>query len=710
MIWLPDLVGYNFDELRKEHSPLVAELVAVSWPAPDGTIYYCSTQADEIFSVEPPVRPIEVRFEANQFLDLAIEDGVSDSQITLNFWDADEAIAELHHKHGAGARVEVFYWFPEHGYLLSQWFGQLDEPDEEDGEFFRVNATYGFRSAQLPLPRRALFSGCQAVYPLNRLFTQAEIDEGDCPWNLHIGGSFGVPGSETLGDCPRNNEAVCIARLGDSLSRLAVDTVLEGYPNGRLVSLARSNQNNLKRPLRVVYGPYVVRDLDLLGYAVDVNVKHPDAGWVLCSFAVSEGELAYVTDFKINNQYVGWEHQTTRTGAKRQPKTFFTPNEGNMSGTARAVGRIQGNFQGSNGSDLTGQVRVGQKINTRVYTSPTSFIETGTNNPAWVLLDMWRDKRWGYGSDVVRLVPQDAIDLAAWFDQNVTTLDASGQPFTSLRGSFFGQLLDKTAQRHFYELCLTNNVGIFPVNGKTRMVALAKEDNLDACPVFTDEGDDRNICVADEATEKSSLTTWKTKVRELANRIIVTFEDATIDYNERPLTFEDVDQQLSAGRAFGDSSRHPVTKNYKLFGVTEFGQAVRQGNMLLDLGPFAGTTDEGGGLKNNRRIKFTTWFTEALTLHKYKVIKVVSRKLRRYGFEYWRICSMQRQADLKVEVTAQAYPVDYYEMLESTEAAQALQPGSAGVVNPGGNWDGRPAPKSFGALSFTEDKIIFEVV
>mgnify|MGYP000847588188 FL=1 len=199
-------------------------------------------------------------------------------------------------------------------------------------------------------------------------------------------------------------------------------------------------------------------------------------------------------------------------------------------------------------------------------------------------------------------------------------------------------------------------------------------------------------------------------MRELGNRVVITFEDASIENQERTLTFEDVDAQLRAGRSFGDNSRFPVTKPYKLFGVTEFGQAVRQGNLLLDLGPFAGTTDEGGGLRNNRRIKFTTWFSETLNLHKYKVIKVISRKLRRYGFEYWRICSMNRQPDLKLEIVAQAYPVDYYDALESEEAASVLLPGSGGGdPNPGGKPDGLPETLSFGEVSTSEDRITFTI-
>ncbi|HWQ36949.1 MAG TPA: hypothetical protein VNQ79_29225 [Blastocatellia bacterium] len=720
MNWLPDLATENFDAISGEHSPRVCELVAVSWPQPDGTIWYCSTQADEIFS-EPdtdfPVRPVEVRFSENQFLDLPIEDGISDSSIELDFWNGDGEIERLLFTHGEGVRVEVFYYFPDHALLVSQWHGHLGQPDESDGERFKVTAAYGFRSSMLPLPRRAFYTGCQAVFG-GLLETQAEIDDGDCPYNRHLGGATGLldANGQPFTSCPRHNRAACTARLGDDLSYLGFDTLIESYPNGKLLSTSRGNENNLKRPLRVVYGPYVVKDLDLLAFAVDRNTKHPDKGWVLCNFAVSEGVLEYLQDFKINNTYVGHEHQTVRTGERRQSRTFFTPNVNNYSGTALAVGRIRGNFENATGSDLQGEIRAGRKTSIRIYTAQEAWTEAATNNRAWVLLDAIRDKRWGHGIDPQRLVMQDWIDLAAWCDQSVTYLDAEGSAFTGLRSSFVGELTDKTAQRHIHDICLAGRFTTpFPHRGKTRIMALSKVDQPENAPVFTTEGDDRNICVDENG--KPQLSVSRVTDKELPNRVVVTFNDRDYDNNERPLTFEDIPQQMRAGLAFGDNSRRVVEKRISLLGVDDFGQAVRLGNLLLDLGAFDGTDGEPG-LQNNLSVTFTTWFTSALTLHKYKVIRLRVPRLERLstilfgapdGCDYWRISSFKRQSDLKVEIKAQLYPKAYYEQLESAEAAQLLRPGSGATDNPGGGWSGRPFPKGFASVSHDEDRIYFEV-
>ncbi len=712
MIWLPDLATEDFSAIRAQHSPLVVELVRIDWPAPDGTIWYCSTQADEVFRAYPlpaNVGPIEVRFENDVFLNLSIEDGISDSSIDLVFWDADKAIRTLQRTHGFGQKIEVFYWFPEHGLLVSQWHGQTGSPKEIGWVNFVLPCTYGYRSALQPLPSRAFWPSCSAVFGALRT-TQAEIDAGDCPYNRHLdGGTMGnLNGSEPYTSCPRNSRTACTARIGDSLSYLGFDTVLDSYPNGRLYSLVRGNENNLKRPLRRVYGGQYVEDLDLLAYAVDVNTNHPDKGWVLCLFAICEGRVSYLSEFAINNVLVGWEHQTNRTGEKRQSKTFFSPGVGNYSGTALVVGRIQGDFRNSTGSDLRGRVYCGGSNDVKVYSDPETYVETFTTNRAWVFYDAWTNERWGHGQS--RNMPiQDLIDLAEWCDESVTTLDAAGSPLTSTRSTFVGQLLDKTAQKHIYELCLAGHFTLpFPHRGQTRIMGLSKWENLTLCPVFSDRGENRNICLEDEGDEKSfsSLTASQHDARELPFRIVCTFNDGSIGNQERPLVFEDVDAKLKAIAAGADPNS---SKKYSLLGVSELGQAIRVGNLLLDLGPFDGTTDEGGGRKNNFRIEFTTWFSYTLDLHKYKVIKVESDLLEGYGFDYFRIAKMERTDDLHVKITAQAYPKDYYDEIESETPPVTWTPGSPITPNPGGGGNDLPYPIGFSGVTYDNDRIYFNL-
>jgi hypothetical protein len=229
-------------------------------------------------------------------------------------------------------------------------------------------------------------------------------------------------------------------------------------------------------------------------------------------------------------------------------------------------------------------------------------------------------------------------------------------------------------------------------------------------PYFTDRGASRNICWE---SDKTTLTYSKQGDDTLPNRIVLSFDDSAHGNAQRPLTFEHIGQQLAAGYAFGDTSRRAVPKDYTALGVTDVGEAVRLGNILLHLGEF----DEGG-TENNFRIQFTTWFSECLTLRKYQGIKVESDRIDRANairvsqglspFKYFRIRSMRRMPDLKVQISAQAYPEDFYDLMESWTQPPPIV-GTVGEINPGG--DPHLPPIHLGILSASHDadRITFQL-
>lgn len=257
----------------------------------------------------------------------------------------------------------------------------------------------------------------------------------------------------------------------------------------------------------------------------------------------------------------------------------------------------------------------------------------------------------------------------------------------------------------------------FPFDGKLRVFPLKKfsQAELDAAPVFTDyaeSGFEPNI-VRDERTGKSTLTRSTISDRDLPNAIKVTFDNDEQSNREEPLLFDSVEQQLRAGRAFGDTGRRVIEKSYGLVGVTNVGEASRLGVLLRDLGEH----DEGG-IENPDRIKFQTFFTHALRLYKSGPIRVLSRSLvnRRTGvqrFEWWRVRSVRRLPNLLVEVSAQAYPVDYYAQTEDVVAG--VEPG--GIIpldpfpepNPGGLPGERPRPVIIPSVAVTRDQIILQL-
>jgi len=204
------------------------------------------------------------------------------------------------------------------------------------------------------------------------------------------------------------------------------------------------------------------------------------------------------------------------------------------------------------------------------------------------------------------------------------------------------------------------------------------EDELDECPVFTDEGDDRNIIwEGEDGEEKTTLTRSRISDLDLPNRVECVFDDneqGSLEVPVRPV--EDVDAQLRAGRVVGDKSRKVNVKKYPLLGVSVEEQAVKMAWSLLDLGPF----DEGG-LQNNLSIKFKIWYLDSLDLHPFKVIKVTSSQLTRYGFQYFRVMKMNRAENLIVELECQAYNETYMAAFETNFEDIIVDP-PAGDIDP----------------------------
>jgi len=996
----------------------VAELVKISWPAPDGEIFYTSTIDPHLLRLLPvEVAPLEMRLPGRTFQEILSDTTISDDRVNLRLWDGDGAITDLAAKYGAGQRVEIFYWFPQVELFFSQWFGHLQPVEQGSAEWYECTAEVGFMSSMLPLPRRAFFSSCSALFG-GWLTTQDEIDQGDCPYNRHLGGAaaslidliptdaanvdttagiiknaggaawnagarhsiainegedavievirgseyaiagfstnpilrsfadfllglqwnpaaaspaygstltlqanFGGsqlwpaarsalgdtlrielrsgrfrlygPGGEIspgsfqppapayplyLGiaimnvgagassvkvkigdigaagmtgnldpatsapftDCPRDRPA-CIARLGDDLSYLGFDTVIQSYTVGQtkgpaITVTTRGNESNLKRPLRVIAGEREVQDLDLLAYSVEPDTKHPEGGAVTVLMAECEGPIDAASNQSVNGVAIGAMHLNQRNGETRQSRTGFSAQVANYSGTALFFGRAQGDFTKITPDQLRGSAHIRGSRDVRRYTSETSFAEEYSTDRAWWLLHCLRNRRWGYGLDVKRFVIQDFIDLAAWGQEIVSFTDAGGTHYTGQRTTFHAELIDRTVQQQINDICLAGRYGLPYVEaGKLRIKplsaapefltpqqfttkaylgALARNPTsteLDAwvtalnsamstseaallaeaqslvkglfegseylglattdeafmsdlyaaylgrvadaegsafwlremqvngkpradvedafgtspefvrrvdgmlglgIPVFTDQGSARNI------VWESNRSTLKRQVvtdADLPNRVVITFDDEEHKNAERPLPFEDPDQQLAAGRAFGDTTRRVVEKTYSALGVTNIGEAVRLGNLLLHLGAF----DEGG-TKNNLRVQFSTWYSETIDLHKYSLIKVEAEKLDRINdiraaaglerFDYFRIRSMKRAADLKVEISAQAYPRAYYQAMESWNIPPPI-PGAPGLVNPGGDFLTPPGilPIDGGSVVLESDRATFKI-
>jgi hypothetical protein len=257
--------------------PQVFELCKVSWTSDEAdAIYYSIMQTDEIADPAPPVSPIEARLipdgSPNWFLPVQMDSTIGDEEVDLSFWDADGVISDLLVDNGEGCKVELFYWFPQVELLLPVWHGHLRAEDEASIDVIPTKAVQGFRSADATLPHRAHWQECQAIFGA-ALDTQEAIDDNDCPYNRHLGGTLGNLNSGVpFTSCPRRTQADCDTRLGTTdgryhLSHRTIETIREN-PQGqgpRLYSISRGNETNLKEPVRVVMGERRVYDMQVLG-------------------------------------------------------------------------------------------------------------------------------------------------------------------------------------------------------------------------------------------------------------------------------------------------------------------------------------------------------------------------------------------------------------------------------------------------------------
>lgn len=665
-----------------------SELIVIYWPSPTGTKVYASAIYTELPGYENLADALDVQLNYTDplivslipssrtpFIDLPKTASIGDDKIELTFSDLDDAFSTLLFTHGEGIRVEVFGFWPAVDLLLSMWRGSLHAPSEMNRAYVKVTASVGYRSAQLQIPRQPNAVSCPFIFGAH-LATQAEIDyHQGCPYNKHIGGSIGVAG---FTDCPRTSLQVCVDRLATENYWPGINIRPDPIPNNQtvgpnLLAYALGNQSALNQAIRVIFGFRHAKALLLLAFRPEYNNNHPDDAFAAALFEVSKGPIQSLAGFRLNDQLVAAEHMQQRLGTIPQTPTDWSPDVEAFSGTAIIWGRIQTNVLDMRVEDVTGSVYVTGLNNIRIYTSAVAFTQAWTKNRMWSLLEMYCNPQWGYGVDYARVLIESAIDVADWCDEVVAMQDPNQNVFGGVRSTFNAELSARATQQQIKDTCTAGRIGLpFEWNGKDVFVPLRTE-SLVGVPEFTDEGANRNI-VYDGP--RSSLEWSQVSDAELTNQWTVNYDDEINgQFIDTQLIFGDQLQQLRAGRAWGDRSRRVINKSQSAFGITNFLEAARLGNTLLYLGPL-----DAGGIANNLKVKFTTWYSYCFNVQPYKLIRVLNTKLQAsihlyttarnfpwYAdtpYSYFRVMKFERKGDLKVEIEAQLYPQDYYADLD----------------------------------------------
>lgn len=661
----------KIEYLKAAGNAQVAQIVKIGWGEPDGDKFYSTTAVSDLVPFRAaPLRPVEPKLLGKDFLPFELSPDLSDEEIGLNFEDFDLEIQRLFFEHGEGTRVEIFYYYPEVDYLVSRWFGQLSPPENNSYASFQAKAASGFASRLMLLPRRAFYELCAALFGFY-LKTQDEIDHNDCPYNRHIGGDVGNLDGEgqPFTSCPKTT-AACVERLGDAQSHLGFNVTASAIvtDNRGNYAASRGNASNLKRPLRVVIGHKIIRDLDLLTWRREPNVSTPDHGFVAAIWAVCEGSVEAIFDLRVNDGATNVQAVNYRYGEKRQTVTSYGGGISNFSGTAHVFARLGWvNANQTDATSLKTQIVVHGLNTIRVYSDSETFTTQHTNNRVWGLLECYANRRWGRGYDYARFHLADWKLAADTCDETINYIDPNGITRQHRRTQLDVDLQGRVTHEQIIDICRSGRLSVpFQHNGKYTIKALIAASDLESVPVFTDVGDSRNI------VRNGNLPAINYSIqsdRTIPNEIKLVFEDSANADIERPLTFIDEEQQLKAGRTFGDTSLRPIQKSYVAFGVRTENEAIKLGWTLLHLGEF-----DTGGLRNNLRVVFTTWHTQVLDLMRYDVIKIVSPLIERFGFQYFRILNLRQQSNLLVEVTAQAYPEEYYAAMEGEAAEEPLPP------------------------------------
>jgi hypothetical protein len=704
-------------------------------------------RSNEISSVPPSVTPIETRLvppgDPNSFLPVSLGATIGDQSVDLTFNDLDGVMSDLMETHGEGVKVTLYYWFPEVTALVTLWFGHLQHGDGGEVDVIKLKAVQGFRAQDVDVPGRRHYQQCQAVFG-GLLPTQAQIDEGDCPSNLHIGGAVGIVNPATglpWTFCTRRDLQACIDRGIDPLFHLShkdVRTVVLNAQThgGNLYSTSQGNETNLEDPVRVVMGWRRIYDMKVMDLRLDLDNNHPSDGFFAAYYEGGEGPWPLDVFSNVVVTIGGNAQQATgirygyRRGLRGDNQTPAPLSTHGYSGTAYVIywwGPIDPSTVDPSSATASAFINGGIE-NVRIFTDPTDvtvYTEACTNNRVWQIARMLCDKRWGYRFDYSRLSLDSWIDAATWCDEYVRFTDSNGTNWDHYRSLSNVDLNGRKVQQQIDDICLAGRLSRpFIFNDKIHIMPLRELTTLElaACPVFTDEGNSPNV-VFDEPEQGVFRSTLKIGPRksaqDLPNRVECTFDSSANDYLETPLApIEDIDAQLQAGRVIGDSSQKQNIKKYSLLGVTEEAQAMKVATGILDLGEY----DEGG-LQNNLPITFKCWFADALQLHPHKVIKFVNAaRLARYGFTYFRIAAdgIKRDNDLTYEITAWAYNETYMSTFETSTTGgggtggggTGIDPGhgGGGIGGSGGGDDHPPCVLQFGDISHVDGLIIVPIL
>jgi len=388
------------------------------------------------------------------------------------------------------------------------------------------------------------------------------------------------------------------------------------------------------------------------------------------------------------------------------------------------------------------------------HSGSTGFVRQWSNDRVFWVMEAYTNHRWGLQYD------SSAINTAEFREESTFNLaninfalehpDGEIENFSHRRTSFDAILEGRSSVEQITDICRSGGLSVpFQKDGllTIRSFRAATDAELSAAPIFTDKPNlkkrvtRRPIVWADG---QPSINFQPIPDDVLTNEVVLVFEDSSNFDIARPITVDDPNQKLKAGKKLGTGNLETIPKRFSGFGVRSFAEALKLAYRFLWFGEF----DEGG-TKNNLRGTFYTDYAFVLDIVRYQIIKLDSQLLEGHGyadpfgadttppsipegfgaeatsgteieldlgesddidsplvteFEYFRVLNMQKVGNGLVAVTVQAYNHEAYLAFETDDApVGVIVPPDPiypiGGIDPNGN----PCRLEFGSVHFDAD-------
>ena len=190
----------------------------------------------------------------------------------------------------------------------------------------------------------------------------------------------------------------------------------------------------------------------------------------------------------------------------------------------------------------------GRKV--RVYTDASTYTVEWSNNPAWVILDLLTNERYGLGIPDNRIDIDAFLSAAAWFDANNITLNL---------------VLDGTKNARDIITAIQTATMCFVVQSGDK-IRIVPDTIADPVQAFTED----NIVDGSLSWEKASLL-------DKINRIIIDYLEELDDYKKATIVID------------APNITKVREKKIALLGVTNYEQAEKIGKLLLNYSELAQT-------------------------------------------------------------------------------------------------------------------------